>query len=315
MSEGVGARVSEPRELEPRVYVRVFDHRTAFGGHLPAGPLRTLCALAIWLVAMGCAPWSQRDEEPARLPAPRVSPDAVNVAVLFLTIDKLSIGVEPEVWRQADEQRTPVEVRRRLEANGLRCGVLGQLPDVVSELYANSQNKLPWHDPEKSIVAGEEVIAQQPTTCWMWLNQGRRYEILAPLGVREQAEIVIAGDREVSRQAAERVQSSIALRAFAQDDGRARIEVTPEIAHGETRNRWVGDADEGVWRLSSQQERLVLDELRTTALLAPGEILVIGCSESPAGIGALMLATEAGVPRNLLLIRLARTPHDAVFGP
>lgn len=269
----------------------------------------TLCC------APGCARWSQHDEEPSRLPAPRVSPDAVHVAILFVTIDEESAEVESEVWQRADEQRFGVDVRRRLEVNGLRCGVLGQLPDAVSELHTRDQNKLPAIDPANPVLAGEDMIAQQPTTRWMWLHQARRYEIPAPLGARAEAEIVVAGDRELTRQPARLIQCAFALRSFARDDGRAQLELTPEIAHGETRNRWVGDADEGIWRVSASQERRVIDELRMNAVLSPGEILVVGCTAPPAGIGELMLAKDAGTPRSLLLIRLARTPYDAVFGP
>ena len=110
---------------------------------------RLLCC-AIWTGISGCATWEQPQETVASLPAPGISRDAV---VFEIKLVHLGEGREQdftELWGSADELQWPPEVRRRLAANGLRCGIVrSQLPPAILEVLAEKKTSL------EQLVSGE----------------------------------------------------------------------------------------------------------------------------------------------------------------
>ena len=66
---------------------------------------------------------------------------------------------------------------------------------------------------------------------------------------------------------------TLSLKAHPQGDGRVKLNVTPEIEHGEMKARWGGS--EGMMIQQTTQDRLILDRLSFDALLGPGNILLL----------------------------------------
>ncbi|MCA9219811.1 MAG: hypothetical protein KDA71_05755, partial [Planctomycetales bacterium] len=101
-----------------------------------------LAALAVG----GCAAWSTPQSDSASvetrlLPAPRMSPDAVGVSITMVDIPDTAEEPYADLWNEIDEQAIPVEMRRRLEANGLRCGhISGQLPQRILDQFNSSED-------------------------------------------------------------------------------------------------------------------------------------------------------------------------------
>jgi hypothetical protein len=95
-----------------------------------------------------------------------------------------------------------------------------------------------------------------------------------------------------------------------------RIELAPELRHGPSRQRWVGE--DGMFHLETGQQKIVFDQLRMTATLSPGQILVLGPQDQPPrSLGRDFLAdTSSGKSvQKLVLLRLVATPSDDSLMP
>ena len=103
------------------------------------------------------------------------------------------------------------------------------------------------------------------------------------------------------------------MRVFTQGDSRARLELTPEIEHGELNHEWVGE--EGTLVQQLQKDKSTFDNLRMETILAPGETVVVGGTTEIKGLGEHFFSESNGTgkQRRYLLIRLAQTQLDDLF--
>jgi hypothetical protein len=114
----------------------------------------------------------------------------------------------------------------------------------------------------------------------------------------------------------ENAQCLLALKPYAQGDGRARLDLTPEIEHGELQSDYV-DAGQGSLMLRQGRERVVLDRLRSVATLSAGQVLIMSNTPDLKGVGEQFFSETAGgrAERTLLLVRLAQTQWNDLFVP
>jgi len=133
--------------------------------------------------------------------------------------------------------------------------------------------------------------------------------IVEKLHLLRQVEGVVRG------QTYDKAQCIVQLTANPSGDGRVRLELTPQIEHGEPRNRPVGQ--QGLWRIDTARDRVELEDLRMHILLAPGQTAVLTCSEQATGVGGTFFAGEGTGPaeRLVMLLRVAQTQHDELFEP
>jgi hypothetical protein len=105
------------------------------------------------------------------------------------------------------------------------------------------------------------------------------------------------------------------LKTYPQGDGRAKIELTPEVEHGEMKTQFIGR--DGAVQPQMGQDRVVLDKLRLSAILAPGHVLMLSSTPEIKGVGSSFFAeTDSGtIYRRILLVRLAVTQYDDLFAP
>ncbi len=77
---------------------------------------------------IGCRSLSvaERCSEPTELPKTQLSQDSVVLEVLFLDVPDNDSDWPQRIWAEIDEQGFPPESRRQLQANGFRCGIIGQ---------------------------------------------------------------------------------------------------------------------------------------------------------------------------------------------
>src|SRR5687767_9497409 len=94
---------------------------------------RPALALPLLFAALGCATW-QKPEKQFRLPPPQVPADSVACEVAFVQWDSRANERNQGFWEATDEQFLPVDVRQRLEENGIRVALLsGQLPSEIMD--------------------------------------------------------------------------------------------------------------------------------------------------------------------------------------
>ncbi|MBM4000749.1 MAG: hypothetical protein FJ297_14630 [Planctomycetes bacterium] len=263
-------------------------------------------ALALALAGGGCAKWSVEPTEnkPWQWPAPRMSADTVVLEVAFLrATHEVRADVE-RLWSEVDEQAIDADLRRRLYVNGLRCGVVSsQLPSVVHDLLSRQAGTVDSPDLEKQ---DHDLTSRQYR---LQSREGHRTTI-ATGDNADLLNVFVSDSGAVRGETFARAQCVFGLRSFALGDGRARIELVPEIEHGEPRNRRVGS--EGVWRLEFGRDRKSYDALRIDATLAPGQTFLISGLPDPIGLGGAFFAKQ-NQESSLLVIRVAQTQKDALF--
>ena len=275
----------------------------------PHAAARCLSILALCAVG-GCA-LGQNDVATSKniLPNTGGPPDSVTVEIVFLHVAPEETERLASLWREIDEQVLPAESRRRLAANGMRCGVIGSLmPSDLRFLLDHGPGSI---TNEGSSVA--EAIAAAPPARAIHLRPGKRGEIVAG-GEREQIELLyVDNDGHLQGETLRRAQTLFASIAAPLADGRVSLELTPEVHYGAPRQRYVGQG--AAFRIDSFRDRRIFDELSISLMLSPGETLVVGCSADSKGLGRLFFTGGAAAAneQRLLLIRLVQSQHDDRF--
>lgn len=246
-----------------------------------------------------------------------MSPQSVVLDIFFLRIPANEAARAEAVWRQADEQRFPREVRDRWGWAGFRFGLVsGQIPPELAELMRLSDEASPlvFQETEgsdaESLTEGDAPVRRHIQT-----RLGNRVEVIAseiydelPFFRREKGKLLGCS--------VERAQGMFALTCSADHDGRIRLRLVPEIHHGEPRLQPIGG--QGVLRLESRRDRQILEELACEVAISPGDMLVVSCLPDRRGsLGDYFLTTARSGKREqkLLVIRLSQTQQDPLFDP
>lgn len=303
---GKRLRISSRKEGGPRSEGVPFfaDGRSQAGSWARRGAF-------FWLLLClpACATWSPPPSSSSAfdLPRPQMSPDSVVLEIAIVHFPEST--EEGEWWKLVDEQSLPREMRQRLNENGLRCGIIrGALPDVLRDQLESQRAAAQAVDPENSpggSLGGEQRLQSR---------SGKRNKILISDVQPSLAVLVPRGNRLTGQTLAD-AQCVFSVKSFARGDGRADLEVTPEIEHGQARQKWLGQAHEGTFRLDANRERLILESLRIRPTLSPGQILALTVTPTRKGLGRQFCVANVNGPpeRRVLLIRLAQTQIDDLF--
>jgi len=274
-------------------------------------PWRLSCLLTVMLLPSGCARLDLSTKSPGRLPPARLAPDAVVVDVAFVHLPAADQERYDSIWTAADEQVFPAELRRELATNGLRVGVFGQqLPTKLRELLEAKQSAL--DERSEDLDAGDVEV--RGGNRHLQVRAGRRTKILASKTYPTLA-VLLSEDGQVRGHQFNQAQCVLALKPYPQGDGRVKLDLTPEIEHGELKSQWA--RGEGTLMQRLGRDRLVLDRLRLEALLSPGEWLLLSSTSEIKGLGQYFFAETTGgtVERTMVLVRLSQTQFDDLFAP
>lgn len=270
----------------------------------------SLCVLvALALSCAGCVPLSPTKQEPSQLPPVRIAPDAIVVDIAIVRLPAGNTDKYQAIWKAADEQTLPLEVRREMAANGMRAGIFGQqLPSELLELLDAPQPKL----SNLTDVSGSEFEFAKRQH--LPLRAGHRSIVQASAVFPSLAVLTSDGSSVRGHQLAD-ARCTLALKAYPLGDGRAKLSITPEIEHGEMKARWMGS--EGLMIQQTSQERLVLDRLALDVTLRPGQWVIFSTTPDAKGLGEHYFAQESGdAPhRRILVLRYSQTQFDDLFAP
>ncbi len=278
--------------------------------------IRRHALIAICLTGVsGCALWTDPATEPNRLPTPRMAPDAVVLQVESVFLPGRDVELNEEIWSKLDEQQFPVDLRRQLQANGMRAGTSGlQLPGALQAIIEKQEDIA----AEAKLENSDRTVSA--TRHRLQSRTGKRGVINASRKKEDEDSIVLLRDEDsVTGHQYPQAQTLFAIKTFPQEDGRVKVELTPEVEWGKAKQTWVGS--EATWRVETTREREVFAKLRTTAILSPGQTLIIsgelGEDGSMRGLGRFFFSqkSENGVEQRMLVIRVAQTQHDELFGP
>ncbi|MFN0019770.1 MAG: hypothetical protein ACKVP0_16055 [Pirellulaceae bacterium] len=269
-----------------------------------------LLASFAWLCS-GCALLNTAEKPAApSLPAPPLPTNSVVLEVAFARIPLADDAAYHDIWSEVDEQHFPTELRRQMSANGLRCGIVGmQLPTKLKEALDNSQPGAVERG-EDSAADPELDRASRRIQC----RSGQRAKILVTKQ-QDTLSLLVLEDSCVRGFPLSQAQCLFGLKTYPQGDGRAKIELTPEVEHGEMKTQFIGR--DGAVQPQMGQDRVVLDKLRLSAMIAPGHVLMLSTTPEAKGVGSSFFTeTDSGTSyRRILLVRLAVTQYDDLFAP
>jgi hypothetical protein len=215
------------------------------------------------------------------------------------------------LWQQIDEQQLDQKIRRNLTENGIRCGVLGaQLPTELHELMARAGR-------EQALPSGESLVADSATALYRKLQNrpGERSDLIVVPAITERKVVLFSEEGRVRAEAFDQGQALFAVRGYPSGDGTVRVELVPEIQHGEVKHQWV--PGNGTFLHDVGRQAREFDQLRLSAVLSPGQTLLITGTNDVRGLGGLLFVRGSGETseRLLILLRLAQTQYDDLFAP
>jgi hypothetical protein len=278
--------------------------------HAPILTIVILCACA---TGTGCTPLDPIRKSPLTMPVTVRDGIVLDVLVVRYPADDKDLG--DLLWKEIDELRFPPDMRRRMAGNGLRVGLLNGTLPVALERKIQLADKAPEagiEDQGSKVELATKPVKQRT----LRIQPGRRSNILM-LGesqrVPELSLLVIDDEARVQGRTYRQVLGLFATRAFPTGDGGARIELIPELEHGTPEKRFV--PGEGMFKVEFGPPKEVLQDLRITAELSPGEFLVVTSQPDREGSLGHRFFTEAGESplKKLLLIRLAQADFDDRF--
>ena len=97
-----------------------------------------------------------------------------------------------------------------------------------------------------------------------------------------QVAVLLRGeDGHVTGRTYERVLGSLSMKVMPERDGRVRIEIIPQLEHGDPRSRFV--AADGMIKPDYRPETVLFKDLEIDAALSPGQTLILGTRASKPG--------------------------------
>jgi hypothetical protein len=266
---------------------------------------RKTFALAVaTMVLVGCTPTrlaARRDDHTVLPPLGEsvpaqgqvIVPKRCSIRLVVLSRPINDEAINQKLWSVADEQALAPEVRQRVEANGLRFGLVsGSLPLEVEEIVqAPPPNKV---EPTLiNIASGDNpLFSVCPATS----------KISLILSGRNGS--VVGKDFNDAR---------ALFRVTATHDGPKGVALrfVPEVHHGPIQHRYVPDTSTNPFAvpdllMKDGQQEDSLRDLAATITLQPGQIAVVGCQpDRPRSLGHFMLTEpEANSDRMLQKVLL-----------
>lgn len=271
-------------------------------------PLPVIAVLAL----AGCTAPARVGKSP--LAPARMSPDSCVLEVFFCRFPFGDPEVNERLWQQVDEQHFPADLRRRLGRNGFRVGLLGgHVPDTLAKLLQLTAEPEPAEEPNQ-VDLTKLASGSPPVRRHLPIRAGQRKEIVAS-GVYDRLPVLLSESAGLGGQSYSQAQAVLALRTFPQGDGRVRVELVPELHHGQPRQHFVGR--QGMWRLEVGRPRRAFDQMAFSATLAPGHMLLVtSLPDRPGSLGHHFFTQGAGqLEQKLLVLRLSQTQHGDLFRP
>ncbi len=249
------------------------------------------------------------------LPPRQLNPDSVLLKTVLVRFpDELISDLEEQVWRLTNEATADIALRRRLDQNGLRVGVImGEFPALIRQQLDQAAEKQKTDALEHAGLAADVDNRGRLLQC----RTGRRKDLLIKPELPEPLTVLSTRDgQHVSGETFDRATVLFDLRVLPHGDGSATINLTPEVQHGEQRQTFV-HTDFGT-RPEMRRGVQSWNELKISAKLTAGQVLIVSSSSPAKALGSTFFVSKTAEhteERVLLLVRLAESQLDDLFAP
>lgn len=280
-------------------------------------------------LASGCRLFDQEATVQGRSPLrpARPAPNSVAIEMMWVRFPAGDPQLADAAWQEIDETQIDPAVRRELANNGFRVGIIrGTLPDAMARALDRRAV-----DASTDEADGETGVADEPAHVdgamtidlrhepivrgrRRQLRRNERWEIQAS-DVYPSLPLLVSDGRELSGRPYGDAQAIYALRIDPQPDRTVRMELTPELHHGQYRMRRTA-SEEGVFRQEWSRDREEFLRMRMRVKLAPGEMLVLMSLPNAGNLLGNYFHTVEGAEgrqQKLILLRLAQVPASDTF--
>ena len=272
--------------------------------------LRIAILSCLALPAVGCQWVAPRASERSLLTVAKPSTDSACLEVFFAKFPAGAAEINGPMWDEIDEQQFSPQVRRLLAQNGFRAGVVGShVPLELAKLLKLTDA------PRKPASEQVQSLDAEPTVTLRVLHSrsGQRNEVLSSQ-IYEQLPLLVREGDGLRGRTYYKAEGRFGLRSFPEADGRVRLELQPELHHGDPQQKWVGS--DGIMRLDSGRPKQVFEELGIKVALLPGQMLVMtNLVDRPGSLGHYFFTEPKSetLTQRLLVVRAAGAAEDQLF--
>lgn len=221
--------------------------------------MRRLCAAALIVLAAGClTPPSAHLGMMDRLRAVGgpIGPDVLVLDVAVVEQSPADPFIDNDLWAAADEQAIALDRKAALDDNGFRVAVVGGL--VPGKLTA--------------LLASERSTPEEPHRVTMRSGNTKHLNIGPP---KLDVSYSMRGDGEPKAVKLTNAQFGFAIVPHRTPDGRIRLAITPQAAHG-GRSYFVQPAEGDGWSIAGSRPVEKYANLAFEITLTPHEYVLIG---------------------------------------
>ena len=285
----------------------------------------SLAALLI-LLSIGCARWlpvAPNDFSPGEGEAGRaanggtkgvvkneLASDTVGIETILLRLSALEGRELPDLWAGADEQVFSPALRMAFDRNGLRVGKFrGVLPALAQRWIAENAERIATDPMEQ---AG--VVADVSSFTQLWRCRASQSKELTIRNLPQDSVTLFYNEDGVKGGMYHAPHFMMMLQAFPLGDGSARVQLVPQLEHGQARRVVV--AKESAIRTDERRDSILWKGLGLDVQLQLGDCLVLGASSEPHGLGEHYFRTRTRsneVQDVILLVRVSELHAPDVF--
>jgi len=278
-------------------------------------------------LAVGCAELEQPAKKSSlTFPKGRLTSDTVGLEVAVAQLDSLQSETFETFWKMLDQQELPLELRKRLDQNGLRAAVMAVHPPALLNQLVDPKPIDPslLDDFQKQLHAENLLRPQARMLTHQRISnrEGQSHQVPTSDAQGEISWIIKSGE-ERSAGFGKQVRGVMSVTTYPQGDGSVRLMIRPEIHHGDSRPR-IG-VGQGSFLVESSQYETPVDELKFEVTLRPGESLVVAPTTDVAELGRILFGnsrvrqdesdTNRPIPTHrILMVRVVQTQMDDLFG-
>jgi hypothetical protein len=205
-----------------------------------------------------------------------IEPKRCALQVAFLSCPLRDAALNTEIWNAADEQVIAPEVRRALEVNGLRIGLIAGTLPAEAEAMLNAPPS--DAEPKKS-----QIILPDGSNTLMSLVEST-----------PQVSLLLNRDNHASGKDYDDASGWFRVTATQEGPAGVALRFVPEIHHGPLQRAFGAVPNTGAYApqgfmVKDGQEEETFRELAASLTLQPGQVAVLGCRpENPRSLGAFL---------------------------
>jgi hypothetical protein len=264
---------------------------------------------------LGCARWSTLEETTNKpthnIVTMSMADDVLPVEIIFMRMGQQQLQELQAVWPRINEQSLPIDLRTRLDQNGIRAAVVDSVVPLSLQTMIDSVEKRLQDDPMEQAGIGADVRSHSRL---LQCRSGQRKEI-AVRPARTGTLVLLHNEGGSAKgQSYEDPQLLFDLRAVSHGDGAVTLQITPEIQHGQLKQKIVGQ--EFALRREMKRDTHTWPYLTIEQKLIPGQILLVTASTPARGLGEHYFHTETAsgeIEQLLFLVRVGPHKVGSVF--